>query len=89
VKIDRAYIQLIDQDESGAQLVRTIVELAHKLGMHATAEGVENEGQLQQLRSMGCDFGQGFLFAASQAPEAIIGMLEKRERGESLLQPVS
>jgi diguanylate cyclase (GGDEF)-like protein/PAS domain S-box-containing protein len=89
VKIDRAYIQLIDQDESGAQLVRTIVELAHKLGMHATAEGVENEGQLQQLRSMGCDFGQGFLFAASQAPAAIIGMLEKRERGESLLQPVS
>lgn len=89
VKIDRAYIKLIDQDENSAQLTRTMVELAHKLGMRATAEGVENETQLQQLRSMDCDFGQGFLFAASQAPEAVIGMLEKRERGESLLQPVS
>jgi EAL domain-containing protein (putative c-di-GMP-specific phosphodiesterase class I) len=65
-------------------IVRTIVTLAHQLELPTTAQGVESVAQLQALRRMGCDFGQGFLFSSLLIPEEIAALLEKRQRGESL-----
>ena len=43
--------------------MRGIVALAHNLGMHVVAEGIEHPAQLALLRSIGCEYGQGYLFA--------------------------
>jgi diguanylate cyclase (GGDEF)-like protein/PAS domain S-box-containing protein len=62
LKIDRSFIERLEQGES-AEIVHTIVELAHNLGMDVIAEGVETEAQWSLLHDLGCDAGQGFLIA--------------------------
>ena len=44
-------------------IVRSTVALAHSLGLHVIAEGIENTAQLRRLRTLGCEYGQGFLFS--------------------------
>ena len=63
LKIDRTFIQGISDTGHDITLVSTIVSLAHALDMQAVAEGVETAQQLQALRQLGCDQGQGYLFA--------------------------
>jgi diguanylate cyclase (GGDEF)-like protein len=63
LKIDRSFIQQVDQSESDAAIVRAIMSLAKTLGLLVTAEGLEREGQLRWLKAHGCDEGQGFLLA--------------------------
>ncbi len=63
LKVDRSFIQGLGfQAESDKEIVRTVIALAHSLGLRATAEGVETDAQLAALRLLGCDFVQGFLF---------------------------
>ena len=62
LKIDRTFISRLGSDGSGSEIVRTILELAHDLGMKVVAEGVETDEQLTLLKEMECEFGQGFLF---------------------------
>ena len=59
LKIDKSFVLQMHQDENDAAIVRTIVGLAHDLGLQVVAEGVELEVQLQQLRKFGCDVAQG------------------------------
>ncbi|MCE2914840.1 MAG: putative bifunctional diguanylate cyclase/phosphodiesterase [Rubrivivax sp.] len=61
VKIDRAFTQGLGDDKKVALIVRSIVSLAHSLGIRVNAEGVETEPQAHMLRKMGCDELQGFL----------------------------
>ena len=63
VKIDRSFISDLDHVESQQAIVAAIVTLSHALGLIVVAEGVETQGQLGVLESLGCDRGQGFLFA--------------------------
>jgi diguanylate cyclase (GGDEF)-like protein/PAS domain S-box-containing protein len=63
LKIDKSFVTNIGPDGENAEIVRTIVTLAHNLGMRVIAEGVETAGQLELLREMGCEFGQGFYFS--------------------------
>ena len=63
LKIDRSFISRMHLDRENAELVRTIVSLAHNLGMAVTAEGVELAQQLAQLRDLKCERGQGYLFS--------------------------
>jgi EAL domain-containing protein (putative c-di-GMP-specific phosphodiesterase class I) len=63
LKIDRAFISDMARSERDALLVRSMIDLAHALGMSVTAEGVEDEPVLSLLRVMGCDQAQGFGFA--------------------------
>ena len=51
------------EDEGHNAIVRGIVALAHNLDMHVVAEGIEHPEQLELLRSIGCEYGQGYLFA--------------------------
>jgi EAL domain-containing protein (putative c-di-GMP-specific phosphodiesterase class I) len=63
LKIDRSFIASLGQDERATALVHGIIRLAKSLGLHVTGEGIETDAQSYQLRTMGCDVGQGFLFA--------------------------
>jgi EAL domain-containing protein (putative c-di-GMP-specific phosphodiesterase class I) len=62
LKIDRSFVEMVSA-AGGPTLVSVIVNLAHALKLNTVAEGVETEEQMQQLRALGCDEMQGYLFA--------------------------
>jgi diguanylate cyclase (GGDEF)-like protein/PAS domain S-box-containing protein len=79
LKIDRGFVHDLGASRAGAAMVTAIIDLAHGLGLSATAEGVETEEQLRFLRERGCDEFQGYLIGrplpaaearASLAPES-------------------
>jgi diguanylate cyclase (GGDEF)-like protein len=61
LKVDRSFVDGLGSGQD--QIVQTIIALAHGLGMDVTAEGVETPEQLAQLKALGCEFGQGYLFS--------------------------
>jgi EAL domain-containing protein (putative c-di-GMP-specific phosphodiesterase class I) len=63
LKIDRSFVQQIGLRNGNTEIIQTIIGLAHDLNMKAFAEGIETDNQLDILRAMDCDFGQGFLFS--------------------------
>jgi EAL domain-containing protein (putative c-di-GMP-specific phosphodiesterase class I) len=63
LKIDRSFLYASGGHPQKTEIVRTIVSLGHSLGLEVIAEGVETPSQLDDLREMGCDQGQGYLFA--------------------------
>jgi diguanylate cyclase (GGDEF)-like protein len=63
LKIDRTFVSGVDLSSPGRQLVQTMVNLAHGLGMTVVGEGVEQPGEADVLREVGADIGQGFLFS--------------------------
>ncbi len=63
VKLDRSLIRQIVGNEQAADMVSVLIDLAHKLNMEVTAQGVETQEQADLLIQMGCPIGQGFLFA--------------------------
>ncbi|HUQ76960.1 MAG TPA: EAL domain-containing protein [Burkholderiales bacterium] len=69
LKVDRSFVATALDDEAAAAIVRTVIDMAHILGFRVIAEGVENEAQAAFLRGLGCDEGQGYLFAKPM-PEA-------------------
>jgi len=83
LKIDRSFIENLLKRAGAAAVVRAITQLAQALGMETTAEGVEENEQLSELRSQGCTSVQGFLFSkpltAVQAGSLIGG--EQRSAG--------
>jgi diguanylate cyclase (GGDEF)-like protein/PAS domain S-box-containing protein len=94
LKIDRSFVTQMTDNSENAEIVRTIVTLARSLGMNVIAEGVETRAQLTQLRDLGCDFGQGYLFSkAVSAPAALdlalksdfASLLEARTDAERVL----
>jgi len=62
LKIDRAFVAPVADDETGAAIVGTIVQLARLMGLSIVAEGIETEAQFEALRGFGIDAFQGFLF---------------------------
>jgi diguanylate cyclase (GGDEF)-like protein/PAS domain S-box-containing protein len=63
LKVDRSFVASVGAHGGGEVIVRSIVALAHSLGQVAIAEGIETAEQLEQLRALGCELGQGFLFS--------------------------
>jgi diguanylate cyclase (GGDEF)-like protein len=63
LKIDRSFVTSMNNADESLQIVKTIITLAGNLGMQVVAEGVENEEQLNQLRSLKCQYAQGFYFS--------------------------
>lgn len=64
LKIDRSFISRMGKSEENREIVQTIVRLAQNLKMQVVAEGIETMDQLTDLVDMGCEFGQGYLFAS-------------------------
>ncbi len=62
IKIDRLFVQAMNESVSDSTLVRAIVDMAHGFGLATTAEGIENDEQRIRLLSFGCEDGQGYLF---------------------------
>ena len=63
LKIDKSFIQLIDQSEDDASIVEAIITMAHRLHLKVVAEGVENDRQLQLLETESCDLVQGYFYS--------------------------
>jgi diguanylate cyclase (GGDEF)-like protein len=75
LKIDRSFVKGLSPDGGDSAIVRAVVTVAKSLNMDVTAEGVETEGQLAELRALGCDRWQGFLFARPVSPERVAPLL--------------
>jgi diguanylate cyclase (GGDEF)-like protein len=69
VKIDRSLIDAMVRENSGRALVAAAIEFAHALGLVVVAEGIERDSQLEVLRALRCDRGQGFLLAKPALPD--------------------
>ena len=63
LKIDKAFVMHLHEDERDAKIVRSTIDLAHGLGLKVVAEGVEAEAHVEALAAFGCDVGQGYLFS--------------------------
>jgi diguanylate cyclase (GGDEF)-like protein len=71
LKIDKSCTMGMTTDASDALIVRSTIDLAHKLGLTVVAGGVEDDATLNQLRELGCDAVQGFLVSRPLAPEDV------------------
>jgi diguanylate cyclase (GGDEF)-like protein/PAS domain S-box-containing protein len=83
LKIDRSFIRGMGPEGEKDEIVRAVVGLAHSLHMKVVAEGVETEGQLERLRAMSCDYGQGYLLCHALDAEGIERFLERVGRGDA------
>jgi diguanylate cyclase (GGDEF)-like protein len=75
LKIDRSFVSAMDKSAESLQIVRTIMSLAQSLGMSVVAEGTELQTQVSQLKSLGCEFGQGYFFSKPIDATAIRSLL--------------
>ena len=79
LKIDRSFVTNMSRSDGDAALASSIVALAASLNLHAVAEGIEHAEQRAHLLSLGCTYGQGYLFAKPVAPAAIRALMEEAE----------
>jgi len=79
LKIDRHFVSTLDSAPESQAVVRAIIELAHGLHMHAIAEGIETPQQLEILKQLGCDFGQGYLLHRPMTREQLHELLNAQK----------
>jgi diguanylate cyclase (GGDEF)-like protein/PAS domain S-box-containing protein len=79
IKIDKSFIE--DPSPKRPVLVKSIINMAHELGLAVVAEGVPNEAEANQLREMGCEFVQSFAFGAPGSGDAMLRMLKDEFAG--------
>ena len=77
IKIDRFFTQKLGEDVGDRTVVRSIVELGHRLGYRVTAEGVETRAAFEFLREVGCDHAQGYYIAKALEPVTLEAMLAR------------
>jgi len=77
IKIDKSFIQKISTDPRSAVVVRSLIELAHKLDYSVVAEGIESEKAYGMLKTWACDEGQGFYMSPPIAPAALAQKLSQ------------
>jgi EAL domain-containing protein (putative c-di-GMP-specific phosphodiesterase class I) len=78
LKLDCSFVRGCATDGTNAAICQTAVDLAHRFGSAAVAEGVESQADLQALMVMGCDFGQGILIAPPMPKERFLELLRQR-----------
>ncbi|MEO8200810.1 MAG: EAL domain-containing protein [Gemmatimonadota bacterium] len=79
LKIDRSFVSKLGLAGENSEIARTIITLARNLGMKVVAEGIETDVQLEQLKRLGCDWGQGFLLAHPLKPFEVDALLSAGE----------
>ncbi|HEX5166473.1 MAG TPA: EAL domain-containing protein [Thermomicrobiales bacterium] len=75
LKIDRSFVNGLESSAQDRAIVAATITLAHALGLRVIAEGIETEAQLTELRRLGCDAAQGFLFSRPVTPSTITSMI--------------
>jgi len=75
LKIDRSFIEKIGASPEAEAISATVINLGHCMGLEVVAEGIETPAQQARLIAMGCDTGQGFLYAAALAAAAVPAFL--------------
>jgi EAL domain-containing protein (putative c-di-GMP-specific phosphodiesterase class I) len=96
VKIDQSFVSALDHSGNGRDMAAAVIALARALGMSTVAEGVETPRQAEQLKQLGADLAQGYLFGRAQPASAITqliasvhleaGPLERLESGSTPLE---
>lgn len=71
VKIDKSYVDGLQQSDEAKRLVAGVIDLAHTMGARTVAEGIEEPGELELLRGLGCDLGQGFYLGRPMEPSQL------------------
>jgi EAL domain-containing protein (putative c-di-GMP-specific phosphodiesterase class I) len=75
LKVDRSFVDGLGTDPQDTAIVRTVIALAKSLHLEVTGEGVETVEQSDQLQALGCDRGQGYLFARPLTATAVAELL--------------
>lgn len=76
LKMDKTFLQGFERDGAKQSVVRAIIDVAHSLGMEVVAEGIETQDQLDLLKTLGCDYGQGYFFSKPLAADVLASCLE-------------
>jgi diguanylate cyclase (GGDEF)-like protein/PAS domain S-box-containing protein len=76
IKIDRTFVKDLEASNDVLAVIHATITLVENLGMVSVAEGVENTGQLAVLQSLGCRYGQGYLFSRPVPPAQLLQALE-------------
>jgi len=80
LKIDRAFVTQLPDSPQNAAIVKSVIDLAHNLGLEVVAEGVETTAALRWLREQGCERAQGFYLSKPMAAELFVSWLRSWER---------
>lgn len=85
LKVDRSFVGTMENGTENGEIVRTIVGLAKTLGMNVIAEGIETIHQIHQLRILGCEYGQGYLFSRPVPVDRAAELLENKTRWQRIM----
>jgi len=88
LKVDRSFVSEMEDNSENGEIVRTVIALAKALNLKVVAEGIESIHQFHQLRILGCEYGQGYLFSKPQRVADIERLLNDKTRWQNIL-PVS
>jgi EAL domain-containing protein (putative c-di-GMP-specific phosphodiesterase class I) len=79
LKIDRSFTKNLDDVIKGTAIVQNMISFANSLGISVVAEGIETQKQLENLKKLGCQFGQGYLFSRSLPNEQVTSLLKSQK----------
>jgi diguanylate cyclase (GGDEF)-like protein len=85
LKVDRSFVSSMEDGSENGEIVRTVIALAKALNLDVVAEGIETIHQLHQLRILGCEYGQGYLFSRPLPATEIENILEDKTRWQNIL----
>lgn len=77
IKIDRSFVDKIEQDRANSAIVHGLIRIAHSLDLLVTAEGIETQSQLHELTRFGCDQAQGYLIAKPMPPSRVAHFMSR------------
>jgi EAL domain-containing protein (putative c-di-GMP-specific phosphodiesterase class I) len=80
IKIDQSFVRRLGGEDDALAIVKTIVVLSHQLGRKVIAEGVETPEHVTILKSLGCEYAQGYLFSKPLPQDEIENLLATRRR---------
>jgi diguanylate cyclase (GGDEF)-like protein/PAS domain S-box-containing protein len=82
IKIDRSFLHASGENGSGPVILRSVVALSHELGKKVVIEGVETEDDVSLLRSIGCEYGQGYYYGEPMSEREVLQLLKVARRAE-------
>ncbi len=85
LKVDRSFVGTMEDGTENGEIVRTVIALGKTLGLNIVAEGIETIHQLHQLRILGCEFGQGYLFSRPVPCDEAQVILDDKTRWQNII----